>query len=66
METNVFLVDTTAFKAAVPMKVGRWVRFPHVSAKISIFKIILINFYLISFSFGQGMYVEKISEQYIH
>tara|TARA_B100000959_G_C14739383_1_gene524395 strand:+ start:134 stop:235 length:102 start_codon:yes stop_codon:yes gene_type:complete len=32
MEANVILVDATAFKAAVPVKIGRWVRFPHVSA----------------------------------
>jgi len=33
MEANVTLVGTTAFKADVPLKDGRWVRFPHVSAK---------------------------------
>tara|TARA_B100000700_G_C14417229_1_gene566403 strand:+ start:190 stop:297 length:108 start_codon:yes stop_codon:yes gene_type:complete len=34
MEANAILVDATAFKAAVLMKIGRWVRFPHVSAII--------------------------------
>tara|TARA_B100001094_G_scaffold126863_1_gene122915 strand:+ start:1667 stop:1780 length:114 start_codon:yes stop_codon:yes gene_type:complete len=33
MEANVTLVGTTAFKAAVLLKNGRWVRFPHVSAR---------------------------------
>tara|TARA_B100000686_G_C16518797_1_gene826090 strand:- start:290 stop:424 length:135 start_codon:yes stop_codon:yes gene_type:complete len=33
LEANVTLVGTTAFKADVPLKNGRWVRFPHVSAK---------------------------------
>ena len=34
MEANVILVGATVFKADVSMKIERWVRFPHVSAKI--------------------------------
>ena len=34
MEANVTLVGAAVFKAVVLGKTGRWVRFPHVSAKI--------------------------------
>ena len=57
MEANAILVDATAFKAAVPMKIGRWVRFPHVSAKI-MFKILLFIVFF-SFSFTQGVFVNS-------
>jgi len=57
MEANVILVDTTAFKAAVPMKIGRWVRFPHVSAKI-MFKILLFVMFCSSV-FTQGIFVNS-------
>ena len=43
------------------MKIGRWVRFPHVSAMIFLFIIIFL-----SNGFGQGMYIDSNNQNTVY